>query len=216
MGADTEKRESTATVLFTQGFLARALAVGLHELGWQIRNTIEGTLNGRVVVAVDNDVDASLPGLRLGAVSQLVLVGGLNCLAILADAVLWFRAGAAINADQPFPEVIKLVDAALRADPLSRDSRQRLHDRLRERKAESDRFERLTNREAAVLADLIRGLDAAEIARRRPVALATVRSQIAAILRKLEVPSQAAAVVTTYRACRDRRVLEALRFHQNY
>ena len=51
----------------------------------------------------------------------------------------------------------------------------------------------------------------------RPVGLSTVRSQIAAVLRKLGVSSQVAAVALTYRSCGDRRVTEPLaRFHQNY
>lgn len=55
-------------------------------------------------------------------------------------------------------------------------------------------FSRLTDREALVLAGLVDGLSAEEIARERFVALTTVRSQIRAILRKFEVNSQLAAV----------------------
>jgi len=55
-------------------------------------------------------------------------------------------------------------------------------------------FERLTQREALVLGALIDGLSADEIAAAHFVALTTVRSQIRAVLQKLGVRSQLAAV----------------------
>jgi len=55
-------------------------------------------------------------------------------------------------------------------------------------------FERLTARERDVLTGLVDGLSAEEIAEARFVALTTVRSQIRAILQKLGVRSQLAAV----------------------
>ncbi len=76
-------------------------------------------------------------------------------------------------------------------------------------------FEQLTQREALVLAALTDGLSADEIARAHFVALTTVRSQIRAVLQKLGVRSQLAAVALadTHRellpyessAARDRR-----------
>lgn len=67
--------------------------------------------------------------------------------------------------------------------------------RERERVAQARaKFERLTPREALVLAALTDGLSAEEIAREHVVALATVRSQIRAVLQKLGVRSQLAAV----------------------
>ncbi|CAN5475619.1 response regulator transcription factor [soil metagenome] len=55
-------------------------------------------------------------------------------------------------------------------------------------------FERLTQREALVLGALVDGLSAEEIADAHFVALTTVRSQIRAVLQKLDVRSQLAAV----------------------
>ena len=55
-------------------------------------------------------------------------------------------------------------------------------------------FEQLTTRERSVLAALVQGYAAEEIAETQFVALTTVRSQIRAILRKLGVRSQLAAV----------------------
>jgi len=55
-------------------------------------------------------------------------------------------------------------------------------------------FTRLTSREADVLHDLMQGLSADDIAATRYVSIATVRSHIRAILQKLHVNSQLAAV----------------------
>lgn len=55
-------------------------------------------------------------------------------------------------------------------------------------------FERLSQREALVLDALIDGLSAEEIAETHFVALTTVRTQIHAVLQKLGVRSQLAAV----------------------
>lgn len=66
-------------------------------------------------------------------------------------------------------------------------------ERARIQKAEAI-FEQLTHRESLVLASLADGLTADEIARAHYVALTTVRSQIRAVLQKLGVRSQLAAV----------------------
>jgi len=57
-----------------------------------------------------------------------------------------------------------------------------------------DRVDRLTAREAQVLGHLMRGQTVHEIAATSFVSEATVRTQVKAILAKLEVSSQIAAV----------------------
>lgn len=64
------------------------------------------------------------------------------------------------------------------------------------------RLRQLTPRERAVLDDLAEGRTVTEIARGRGVAVLTVRTQVKAILRKLDVTSQLAAVAY-YRAASD-------------
>lgn len=61
-------------------------------------------------------------------------------------------------------------------------------------------FDALTDRERCVLRGLMDGLSADEIAESDFVALSTVRSQIRAVLRKLGVGSQLAAVALAYRS----------------
>jgi DNA-binding NarL/FixJ family response regulator len=62
------------------------------------------------------------------------------------------------------------------------------------------KFTNLSNRESEVLWALMMGKSAAEIAEESYVSIATIRSQIKAILRKLEVNSQLAAVALAYQA----------------
>ncbi len=207
----------SVTVLFPHDPLASALTVGLATLGWHVHGDAGGGAGVPVVVAADAQGHLQLPEVSAATAPPrlLILVGGLACLSELADGLLR-GASAVVNADLPFPEVIGRVDAVLRAGAPRPEARDRLRGRIHRRKAESDRFSRLTDREAAVLADLAAGLTAAGIARQRPATLATVRTQIAGILHKLEVPSQTAAVALTYQACRDKRILAALRVHQHY
>lgn len=95
------------------------------------------------------------------------------------------------------------VEAALRCviaggSLVGRADRAALLDELRHERASSMRAQAwaglLTQREALVLAALVDGLSAEEIAETQYVALTTVRSQIRAVLRKLDVRSQVAAV----------------------
>jgi DNA-binding NarL/FixJ family response regulator len=62
------------------------------------------------------------------------------------------------------------------------------------------KVDRLSNREREVLASLVEGQSAETIAQQQFVALGTIRSHIRAILRKLEVSSQLAAVAVARRA----------------
>ncbi len=81
---------------------------------------------------------------------------------------------------------------------IGRTERAALLEELRRERAGSmhaaSPLERLTHREAIVLATLIDGFSAEEIAQLHFVAVTTVRSQIRGILRKLGVRSQLAAV----------------------
>ena len=63
-----------------------------------------------------------------------------------------------------------------------------------------EKVERLSNREREVLCALVEGQSAEAIAQQQFVALGTIRSHIRAILRKLEVSSQLAAVAVARRA----------------
>ena len=72
--------------------------------------------------------------------------------------------------------------------------------RTEEQRRRLEPFESLTSREADVLAGLMGGLAATEIAEQSFVSLSTVRSQIRAVLAKLGVHSQLAAVAMAHQS----------------
>ena len=75
-----------------------------------------------------------------------------------------------------------------------RDLLGELQSHRRDRAVRQSRFHQLSVRESEVLEELMAGKSAADIADESYVSIATIRSQIKAILRKLEVNSQLAAV----------------------
>lgn len=72
--------------------------------------------------------------------------------------------------------------------------------RLREEQELRSRLEHLTRREAEVLGELMTGKQVSEIARERFVSESTVRTQVKAVLAKLQVSSQLTAVGLAHRA----------------
>lgn len=136
--------------------------------------------------------------------SRVVMVTGVTDRARLAACV---EAGAigVISKSLPFESLIDGVKEAVELGALltvrQRDSllaelrRQRAEDRQR-----LAAFDLLTRREADVLAGLVDGLTAEQIAKGAFVSLATVRSQIRSVLQKLGVNSQLAAVALARKA----------------
>ena len=139
---------------------------------------------------------------ELGA--QVMMVTGVTDRVRLAECL---EAGATglINKSIPFEQLVEavqevaelgtLVPPSQRHELLSELRRQRAADQARE-----EPFQRLTSREQQVLAGLVDGKSAEKIAEDAFVSLATVRSQIRAILLKLDVNSQLAAVALARQA----------------
>jgi DNA-binding NarL/FixJ family response regulator len=110
-----------------------------------------------------------------------------------------------LHKSEPFDDLIEGVRRAARHETLLSESRRyELADEVRrlrhEREAALAPFAALTPREAAVLSRLMTGESAEAIAEASFVGLATVRSQIRAVLTKLGVKSQLAAVAAAHRA----------------
>jgi DNA-binding NarL/FixJ family response regulator len=123
---------------------------------------------------------------------------------VLAEAV---EAGATgfVTKMAPVEDLADTVRRAARREPLlSLQRRTALLEELRrnraERRARHAPFATLTPREAAVLHRLMMGESAETISAASYVSLTTVRSQIRAILTKLGVSSQLAAVAMAYQA----------------
>jgi DNA-binding NarL/FixJ family response regulator len=122
---------------------------------------------------------------------------------------VWTGAGASavIDRGERFDELFMTVNRLLRTTPMRKNAQRPSASRALTRSAEARRqdprlqpFAGLTERERIVLAELMEGHCAEEIARTAFVSISTVRSQIKAILQKLGVNSQLAAVALARRA----------------
>jgi two-component system nitrate/nitrite response regulator NarL len=119
----------------------------------------------------------------------------------------WMNAGgsALIDKSERFDEVFRTITLLLRRSVLSqsasRPSAALALSTVDQRRQEClELFATLTDREQVVLAELIEGHRAEDIAKAAFVSISTVRSQIKAILQKLGVNSQLAAVAMARRA----------------
>lgn len=187
-------------LLHGTGHATMALSTALDATGWVCLPPSRVTAHRRPDAAVlvctgPGGAEPAAAGLvRAGA--PVVAVGPLRRPAALIAAV---RAGAtcAVDLDLPFPA---LVDAVLEGlSSRLRPDRVGVLAALLRRQCEADLLDRLTGREREILRDLADGLTAGNIARARTLAIATVRSHIRAIMRKLGVSSQLAAAALGHR-----------------
>jgi two-component system, NarL family, nitrate/nitrite response regulator NarL len=205
----------TARVLIVEdhALVAIGLQLALGARGWDVEIT-DGPTAGDVIDhahrfqpecilldiglshSVGSGIELIAPLRATGA--HVVMLTAETRRAVLAACL---EAGAAgwIGKDAFLDEVVTTLDDVLAGTPLiGRGTREAMLDELRIERAGVRRalspFEQLTTRERDVLAALVDGLSAEEIAETQYVALTTVRSQIRAILRKLGVRSQLAAV----------------------
>lgn len=150
---------------------------------------------GRSVPLIPALVDTGARVLMLTGTIDPAALG--ECLAAGASDVL--------TKDAPFDEVLEhLRRVAEGTDALGVSRRHALVEEWRTKEAMDARriapFEALSRSEQAVLAALVDGCSLEAIAAARFVSLATVRSQVRAILTKLGVNSQLAAVAAARRA----------------
>ena len=203
----TTRSESWVLVVSDSRLLSVCVAAGLRELGWTSVHprtagddlaaaTLTPPEPGCVVLVADRR--GALPRRPPGDWAQAVVVAG-RCAARAALDLLDGGLTGIVDGDQPFESQVRAVDRALTASAPGSDLPQRAAT-LGQRAEETARLRRLTRRERDVLDRLQAGQPAAEIAAAYVVALATVRAHIRAILRKLGVPSQLAAVALAHRA----------------
>lgn len=136
--------------------------------------------------------------------ARVVMLTGVTDEVRLAECV---EAGAVgiVRKSEPFDRLVGIVqDAAAGRPLLEPQQRDELMGALRRHRADEharlEAFERLTKREAQVLGAIMDGQSAEQIAATWVVSLATVRSQIRAVLQKLQVNSQLAAVALARKA----------------
>jgi two-component system, NarL family, nitrate/nitrite response regulator NarL len=211
----------SASVLIVEDheLLAQSLVLALRAEGFDVRESHARSPEPILAEAQDARPDIVLLDLDIGGElgttvslieplreqgATVLMLTGVDNRVRLAECI---EAGALgiVGKSQPFDELVAAIrDAVEGKPPMSDAERQDLLAELRRhRDAERQRtelFDRLTPREQDVLAGLMDGKTAEEIARQSYVSLATVRSQIRAILMKLGVRSQLAAVAAARRA----------------
>jgi DNA-binding NarL/FixJ family response regulator len=162
------------------------------------------------IVLLDLDLGAGIGDGRelISAIRELgalvLVVSGSSDRVRLADC-LGLGAVGVLSKTMPYERLVQaVVDVAAGRPVLSDDERctllaQARSARLAERELAAP-FDELTARERQVLAALMEGKSCETIAESWFVSLATVRTQIRAVLTKLEVGSQLAAVSLAFRA----------------
>jgi DNA-binding NarL/FixJ family response regulator len=193
--------------------LAGTLALALRAEGLEVKTAagpsseaVVDLARGLAPVLVLLDLDLGPPlgnGLDLirpliDAGARVVVVTGVTDRARLGRCL---EAGASgvISKATEFERLVEAVRGAAEGRPILREDERHalLAESRARRRADEERlgpFRTLSPREQAVLAGLLAGESAEAIAHRSYVSLATVRSQIRAILLKLGVNSQLAAV----------------------
>lgn len=193
--------------------VAMGLQLALSERRWDVETTSGPTSDDVVAHARRFEPHCVLMDVHLGddlgcgvgligplaaTGAQVVILTAERRRMVLAECL---EAGAAgwIGKDSALDQVDSSLGHLLAGGTMigQTDRAQLLHD-LRVERADRLRshstFEQLTQREALVLGALIDGLSADEIAETHFVAVTTVRTQIRAVLQKLGVRSQLAAV----------------------
>jgi len=166
-------------------------------------------VHGRVLVLLDLDLggdltgEALLPSLRRQGVQVLVLTGCEE--PVRLSRLLWGGVSGVLSKTEPLEHVLAAVEALLIGDcAMSAEAATRLH--LAAMASEAERakreqlFRTLTHREGEVLFGLMKGRTVTELADESTLSVQTVRTQVKAILVKLGVHSQLAAVGRAKRA----------------
>jgi DNA-binding NarL/FixJ family response regulator len=188
--------------LVSQGLLFMLSQAGVRATTFAGGDVVEEALDAGGVALLDLELGELGDGADLvGALTErgvavIVLTGVTDR---LRHAVCVERgAHGVLSKSASFDEALEAVRAVLRGERLMgmRVRDELIADLRAHREAEERRlapFAHLTRRETAVLAGIVRGQRAREMAREACVSIKTIRSQIASVLLKLGVPSQLAA-----------------------
>jgi len=216
MSRPSSRSQIRIVILEDHVLFAESLELALTVEGYDVRRA-ELPLNGGApstvlasvvrqsprIVLLDLDLGHFGDGVRMiGPLAK----AGINVVVVTAniDRVRWgeaLRHGArtVLSKSRPLNEILAVVRRIGNGQPVmeveERESLLKLwHQRNAEVAQMQARIDRLTPREAQVLGRLMEGLTVHDIAAASVVSEATVRTQVKAILAKLEVTSQIAAV----------------------
>jgi two-component system nitrate/nitrite response regulator NarL len=216
--ATAQRPEPLVAIVEDHQLLAEALAAALAAEGYQVVLPSLTSLGDVARILQSSPPDVALLDLDLGSVgsgedllpvitalgTKVIVVSGQNHRAI-AGRCLSLGAWAWIPKNVPFETLLSAVmTAAAGEEVMDRSTKDNLLRAWREHRttlAETMApFDRLTRREAAVLARIVEGVAAEQIAQESYTSVATVRTQVRAILAKLGVNSQLEAVAKATRA----------------
>lgn len=213
-GADEETRTTGRLLVVAEHrLLGAGLRAALTERGWVAVTTEDVTERNVTECARRLDAQCVLLDVHLGAAAgntteliRAIGATGASVVVLTAErrrTVLaeWLEAGAAgwVMKSADLDEVNSTLLGVINGESIvGRTERFELLEHLRVERVRMIRarvrFAELSPKEALVLSALADGYSADEIAEHHFVALTTVRSQIRAVLQKLEVNSQLAAV----------------------
>lgn len=198
--------EEGVTVIASE---AASLGVGLRGAleirGWapaRLRpvSALAAVRGETLVLVVEDDSGAVAQAVAVREPVACVCVGSIRSLALMIPFAE--RGAHVLNAAAPFVVLVGLVDAALRqlrSGPMPMP-KPRPASSLRRRVDEGSALARLSPAERETLQALMAGAGAAEVAERSYRSLHSVRSHIKAVLSKLDVSSQLAAVAVAERS----------------
>lgn len=209
------------TVLLVEDheLLSTSVAMALRAEGVEVESTNpgnDGELLAKVravdptAIMLDLDLGGStsrgedLVADLVGTGATVVVVTGTDDLGRIATAIDRGAAGFVHKSDG-FPALVAAVTRVLAGEEPTEPAALRRLRKLAdagtaEQHRKLERFERLSAREQVVLHHLTDGMTVDQIAKQDHVAVATVRSQVRAILTKLGVNSQVEAVALSYRS----------------
>jgi two-component system, NarL family, nitrate/nitrite response regulator NarL len=209
------------------GIPARILITGSNLFAGALANALEARGFATRHIPADSEVECGIewrPNLvildtrshDLNAGSALIgQLHGLDLQVCVIDETddvdrlnAWMAAGASalIDGSEPLDQLLRTINRLLRRSSIQQTTRTPAQSMGltgpagRPQDDPLSRFANLTERERIVLAELTEGHCAEEIAQAAFVSISTVRSQIKAILQKLGVSSQLAAVALARRA----------------
>ncbi len=198
--------------------LAQSLAVAARAEGMEVhavqpasdQDVIDAVERHRPdLVLLDLDLgeavgsgDRFVPAMRAQG-AQVLVVSGVEDPDVIAAAL---ESGALgfVHKSQPFDDLLEAIRRAVAGEPVNAAEQRTamlvgLQTRRAEEAARLRDFDLLTPRESQVLAALMAGKQVEVIAREAVLSEATIRSQVRAVLMKLGVTSQLAAVALAHR-----------------
>lgn len=209
----TSPNRMRALIVDDHEMIAQGIAVALEAAGVKTEVTSGPTVDDVLDLARAHEPDVVLLDLQLdGEIgsgfkllqplrdlgARVLVVTGVSERATLGECLEQGAVGVASKSEDFDSLVDKIMRAAVGEPVLTSQADYALRDAARERRSDDAErlapFRELTPREADVLDALIDGQQADAIAEQSYVSISTIRTQIRAILRKLEVNSQLAAV----------------------